>query len=1203
MIDSQTILKLTNPEFEQLCHNVLAGLGIPKSKPFKAPRVKQSYRADIVRESSDKMFRTVENWLCIFERPHGLIGVEQVDSLAKAAIAANVRQVFVVVFGGISPQAVDRLRETLVPEQIQVACLADSLAQCLASDFGRFPNEQGKTPEQGFSFARLRKHAQARFTESDWYKHFQTISIQPARILPLQNEQDAALAEADLIRALQGGSLLLLGEPGAGKTTSLMALAKDLASAGPLTPVVVPLGRYDGDFWETLGEALAPGATHTTKPLARSLIESGALILLLDGINEVQGQSLHSQLVAELNDLTAPDEQAAHSHWIVSGRIHDYRQTQHQLIHLERRRWEMQPLTADLIYQFLADALGKAQGLALYQDMGESVRELCSNPLLLNMALVVRRQSGQTPVGRGALYRRFVDLLLTWGGERQLFAEKREEFQSFWPATLTDQLYRQIAQRALVALASSATTTQIPWRDACQRFARALSESPNPARAAVALLDELIRRAVLRSDMANRVSFFHHTLQEYFHALQLVSHTAEELIPKEGVAALDREAVIFTAGLIHDPVPLVRRALAVDPLLAFEIVRDCHTAVPKDLIQELAHQLWEPIQSGEVYEEARRWALLFKRLAVLVGRNLEDFAREVSDTSDDSDFAGQLMTFYGELGDAQGQEKALAAVVRGGDVPEGLLWLAAGAADDSGDHQRAVDLWTRLLQDRPDLTTYEEAGALHNRAISYKAMGLNDAALQDYERSLKLRKSALVRTNYGGLLHELGRDQEALEQLRMADQEKASSDSSYRERAVRYALHDDDLRLSLAALAKLQEKLGKHGNAIRSLRQMIALNPTSADVKFWKERIAKHRQALDTEERKRSVRERLLEHGDLPLPTLVVEWLKASGGQVEQATSAWVLAKGFSGMAGFLPVSLLPEPRITGAGLRAALDSARSVARQAKRILVVATADALELEARYTWAAMQDELALGLVSALEIRDALLQSDLECRRLLDRVMARSGVQDDPFEYKGIVREPTEFFGRQAEIEDLSSKLSRGQQIGLYGIHKIGKSSLIEQLRRSLHVSHPEFTIIQIELDGQGSRPGDFYHRVLERLPGLRDIPAPQAISSEGYRRVLSDYHKSRSKERDEYPFLLPDSRGNGGLPGFIEVLGVLKGMHQEGWFSLLPCGRSAILNRQASWAEGENPFIDLLHPCFFGPLIFSGNGGPNDHAGSPRAAHF
>lgn len=1200
------MLDLTKPDFDRLCRDILTGLGMAKAKAISAPGVDSAYRMEIVRESSDKMFRSEESWLCVFQRSQGSIDADPVQAISQAAIASNVRQLFLAVFGSMPLDARDRLREILADQNIGMTCLADSLAFSLARDYGHLPKSDGSGSNHGFSFARLREYARTKFTESPWHGYFQTVSIQPARILPLQKEQDAALSEADLARAMQGGSLLLLGEPGAGKTTSLLVLAKDLASAGPLTPVFAPLGRYDGDIWETLGEALAPGAERVSKPVARELVESGALVLLLDGINEVQHPDLHARLASELNELTAPDEPTLHSRWIVSGRVHDYQQTRYQLVHLERRRWEMQPFTADLIYQLLADALDRVQALALYQDMGESVRDLCSNPLLLNMVLAVHRQNGKAPIGRGALYRQFVDLLLGWGSDRQLFAQQREEFQRCWPEPLTDPLHRRIARDALVALASAASTTQIPWRDACQHFAGTLSKAHEPSRAAAILLDELIRRGLLRCDVVNRVSFFHHTFQEYFHALQLVGRPVEELIPEGGVAAQNREAVIFVAGLMDDPTPLARRALAIDPVLAFEIVRDSPTTIPKDVIQQLARVLWQRVrQSGSYYGANRLWALLFKRLALLVGRRLEDLAREVAGISDKSEFARALMNFYAELGDAQAQQAALAGVVSGEDVPESLLWQAAKAARDAGNYQRVVDLYTRYIEKNP-----ENGVAYNNRALSYEFLGKEDLALADYEQAIKLDAGAITRTNYGRLLHELGRKQEALEQLRLAIQQDPAYAWAYsrladileadesdealrlREQAIRYAPHEEDLRYFLRKLADLQEKLERHAGAIRSLREMIALDPTSTDVRSWKERIAKHRLALEVEEQKQSVRERLQERGELPLPTLVVEWLKAAGGQIEQATSVWILAKGFSGMAGVLPVSLLPEPRITGADLRVALESARSVARQAKRILVVAAAEALELDARYQWAALQEELALGLVGSLEIRDALLQSDLECRRLLDRVMARSGMQDDPFEYKGIVREPTEFFGRQAEIEDFISRIGRGQQVGLYGIHKIGKSSLIEKLRRSLHLSRPEITIVQVELDGQGSGPGDFYRRVLEKLPGLRDLPSSQAIGSVLFHRVLADYHVNRSKERpnhrillivDEYAFLLPDSRGSGGLPGFMEVLGVLKTMYQEGWFLLLPCGRSAALNRQGSWPQGENPFIDLLHPCFLGPL--------------------
>jgi len=332
---------------DRLGREILGGLGMAKVKRFRAPGLDEAYRSEIVRESSDKMFRSVENWLCVFQRPRVRIEVENVSAFANAAIAANVRQLFLVIFGSITQDACQRLRDTLAAQDIALVCLAGSLARSLAMDFGKLAKSKNSDGEPHFAFGRLREHARKKFEESPWHKYFQTASIQPARILPLQRERDATLAEADLVRALQGGSVLLLGEPGARKTTSLLALARDLSAVGPLTPVFVPLGRYNGDFWKTLGEALSPGAESVAEPLARELVESGGLVLLLDGINEVQQPDLHAKLVSELNELTAPDQRTANSRWIVSGRVHDYQQAHHQLVHLERRRWEMQPFTAD----------------------------------------------------------------------------------------------------------------------------------------------------------------------------------------------------------------------------------------------------------------------------------------------------------------------------------------------------------------------------------------------------------------------------------------------------------------------------------------------------------------------------------------------------------------------------------------------------------------------------------------------------------------------------------------------------------------------------------------------------------------------------------------------------------------------------------------------------------------------------------------
>ena len=91
-----------------------------------------------------------------------------------------------------------------------------------------------------FSLDVLRRHARTHIEDASWRAYFQTPSLQPGRVLPL--------------------------------------------------------GRYQGDMWALLCEELAPGEPPISQQLAESLLASGLLVLLLDGINEVQHPDLQARL-------------------------------------------------------------------------------------------------------------------------------------------------------------------------------------------------------------------------------------------------------------------------------------------------------------------------------------------------------------------------------------------------------------------------------------------------------------------------------------------------------------------------------------------------------------------------------------------------------------------------------------------------------------------------------------------------------------------------------------------------------------------------------------------------------------------------------------------------------------------------------------------------------------------------------------------
>ncbi|MCP4422954.1 MAG: NACHT domain-containing protein, partial [Chloroflexi bacterium] len=225
-----------------------------------------------------------------------------------------------------------------------------------------------------------------------------------------------------------GGALLIMGSPGAGKTTTLLQLATDLVQRADLdenypVPVALSLATWRGD--KSLADWMIDELSaqyEAPRQLGKKWVGNGRLLPLLDGLDEVEADLRHGCAQA-INQFRRqhPNEQL-----VVTTRVRDYQTLDIQL--KLAQAIVLQPLSLEQIDIYLASVGKRLAGLRAALQSDASLRELAQSPLMLSiMTLAYYRMPADVAIslGGGELSRKllfdvYVERMTRYrGGEKE----------------------------------------------------------------------------------------------------------------------------------------------------------------------------------------------------------------------------------------------------------------------------------------------------------------------------------------------------------------------------------------------------------------------------------------------------------------------------------------------------------------------------------------------------------------------------------------------------------------------------------------------------------------------------------------------------------------------------------------------------------------------------------------------------------------
>ncbi|SFM53998.1 DUF4062 domain-containing protein [Nitrosomonas communis] len=233
----------------------------------------------------------------------------------------------------------------------------------------------------------------------------------PIQTLPLGTEATDVFNQMG-----KGRTLLISGEPGAGKTIALLRLAKNwISRAESDTNLPIPV-VFNLSSWYSQDLTIQRWLTQEFKNLyqvSKSTVEgwikNQELLLLFDGLDEVKAE-FREDCVRAINQFM---QEYGMTELVVCCRRREYEALTNRL----RLRGAicLQPISEDQITQYLTEAGEQLQGVQMLLEEDETLREIIKTPLLLSIVSLAYKNKKAADIARtGSLEERRKDIFDTY---------------------------------------------------------------------------------------------------------------------------------------------------------------------------------------------------------------------------------------------------------------------------------------------------------------------------------------------------------------------------------------------------------------------------------------------------------------------------------------------------------------------------------------------------------------------------------------------------------------------------------------------------------------------------------------------------------------------------------------------------------------------------------------------------------------------